>query len=341
MGSSTTTLQSVIDYASSMGELGPVMPSGGYSVNTALGIGTDVMADLISQRFNWKWNRMKLPPFYTISWQQDYLGIGLTYPAPIGWLEGGYWVDINNTALPKPTYPIEVVRDLPVSSISGNPPAKVCWLPNDQLTQGAWPGPLVTYRQPLGAVITPTNPATNIVDAVGNLLVLTTYGTTGMNPPNSPPAQVVDAPEGTNFTDGSCVWTVAGPSSQGFRLLPLPPQQGVVYQVNLIAQRQAPAPFLNVGQFINPVPDDYANWFRDGFIAGCYKMSANPQMRSLYYGPRGLHEMWLGAMDAAMKQGDRETDNAGFIPDRSVVAPQGGIDIGPANPYLYNVWPGR
>jgi hypothetical protein len=42
-----------------------------------------------------------------------------------------------------------------------------------------------------------------------------------------------------------------------------------------------------------------------------------------------------------MKQGDREQTNAGFVPDRSVVAPQGGIDIGPANPYLYNVWPGR
>jgi hypothetical protein len=50
---------------------------------------------------------------------------------------------------------------------------------------------------------------------------------------------------------------------------------------------------------------------------------------------------WLAGIEASMKQGDREQTNAGFVPDRSVVAPQGGIDIGPANPYLYNVWPGR
>jgi hypothetical protein len=338
MGSSTTTLQSITDYVAALGELGPVLPTGGFSVNTALGIGTDVMLDLISQRFNWKWNRMKIPPFYTSSWQQDYAGIGSTYSAYIGWLEGGYWIDINNTALPKPTWPIEAVRDLPVTSISGNPPGKIAWLPNNQLNQGVWPGPGKAYTAPLGAVTTPTNPPINILDANGNILVLTTYGVTGLVAPVLPASSA----EGVTVNDGTCVWTVAGPNSQGFRILPLPPQQAVVYQINVVAQMRAPAPFTSMGAFINPVPDDYANWFRDGFIAGCYKMSPNPQMRALYYGPRGLHESWLGAMEAAMKQGDRETDNAGFIPDRSVVAPQGGYDIGPANPFMPGyMWPGR
>ena len=67
-------------------------------------------------------------------------------------------------------------------------------------------------------------------------------------------------------------------------------------------------------------------------------MSPNPKMQALFPTMRGE---WLTAMESAMKEGDRELDNAGFIPDRSVVAPQGGIDVGPANPYLYNVWPGR
>jgi hypothetical protein len=149
------------------------------------------------------------------------------------------------------------------------------------------------------------------------------------------------APEGMTVSDGSCVWTVADPDSQGFRIIPLPPQQGVVYQVNVIAQRRAPLAFTKMSQTIDPIPDDYAHHFRTGYIAGCYKMSPNAQMRALYYGPRGLHENWLASMFDAAKQGDREPDNAGFIPDRSVVAAQGGIDIGPANPYLYNVWPGR
>src|SRR5215469_948090 len=331
MGSSTISLQSVVDYASSLGELQPVMPAGGYSTNTALTMATDVMADLISQRFNWKWNRMKIPPWYTISWQQDYAGFTSQWDSPIGWLEGAYWVDINNTAYPKPIWPIETVRDLETTSISGNPPGKLCWLPNDQLVYSAWPGPAKVYTQPLGAVITPTNPPINILDANGNILVLTTYGTTGLTAPSA----TAKSPEGTTVNDGSCVWTVADPQSQGFRLKPLPPQQGVVYQVNVIAQKKAPPPFTSLGQQINPIPDDYAVWFRRGFNAHCYAMSPNPQMQALFERKR---TDWLAAVEGALKQGDRETDNAGFIPDRSCVAPQGGIDIGPANPYLYNVW---
>jgi hypothetical protein len=164
VGSSTVTIQAIVDAVASMGELIPVLPTGGYSTKTALTIASDVMASLISQRFNWKWNRMKVPPFYTNSWQQDYAQLSITrWPAPLGWIEGGYWIDINNTALPKPVYAIEVLRDLPVTSVSGNPPSKIDWLPNDQLTYGVWPGAAQVYTQPLGATITPTNPPTNII----------------------------------------------------------------------------------------------------------------------------------------------------------------------------------
>jgi hypothetical protein len=336
MPNSTTTLRSIVDYLCSLGELGGVLPASGYGVNTWLTMGTDVMAQLIAQRFNWKWNRMKIPPWYTISWQQDYAGLGSTYPSPIGWLESAYWIDINNTALPKPTYAIEVVRDLWPTSISGNPPCKIAWYPNKELVQGVWPGAGKVYTQPLGAVITPTNPITNILDANGNILVLTTYGTTG----STPPAASAASAEGTAVPDGSCTWKVADHNSQGFRIVPLPPQQGVVYQVNVVAQCQAPPPFLNLSQFIEPVPDDYAQWFRDGMYVWTHKMSPNPQARSSFMSMSGL---WIKAMMDACKQGDRETDNAGFVPERSIMGPGGDWSVGPANPYGWGStwWPGR
>lgn len=331
---STTTIQSVADYCSSMGELMPILPSGGFSVATALTMATDVMSELISERFNWKWNRMKLPAFYTNSWQQDYAQLSLGWPSAIGWLEGAYWVDINNTALPKPTYPIEVKRDLPVTSISGNPPTKIAWHYNSQLNQGVWPGQNMTYTQPLGAVVTPTNPPINITDQNNNILVLSQYGVTG----NVAPSLPANSAEGAAVNDGSCIWKVAGPNSQGLRILPLPPQTTVVYQINCIAQMQAPPPFTSMQQLLNPIPDDYARWFRDGFYAWCYKMSPNPQARAAF--PQ-MQQQWLAAMDKARKQGDREEDNSMFYPDRSCVASSGGIEIGPANPYLWSVWPGR
>lgn len=334
MGSSTTSVQSIVDYVSTLGELAPVLPVAGFNVNTALTMATDVRNDLIAQRFNWKWNRQMIPPFFTISWQQDYAGMNSLYRAPIGWLETAYWTDVNNTSYPKPTYYIECDRDLEQTSISGNPPAKVDWLYNRLLRKGTWPGPFVTYTQPLGALITPTNPLTNILDRNNNILVLTTFGTTGATAPSLP----ATSPEGTTVNDGSCVWTVADPESQGFRIIPLPPQQGVVYQVDVVAQMKSPPPFTSMQQFIDPIPDDYAGFFREGFIAYTYRISPNPQMRGMF--PR-MRDLWLAAIEASMKQGDRGQTNAGFIPDRSVTAPQGGVDIGPANPFLYSVWPGR
>jgi len=335
MGSSTTTIQSIVDYAMSLGELTPVLPTAGFSVNTALTIATDVMNDLLSQRFNWRWNRMLLPPFWTISWQQDYAGRNSTYIAPIGYLEKASWTDINNTAYPKPTYYIEVTREIERTSISGNPPAKLDWDFNKNLMQAQWPGPYKQYVYPLGALITPTNPNTNIRDVNGNILVLTGWGVTGSTPPQLP----AGSSEGTMVLDGTCTWTVADPESQGFRIMPLPPQQGVVYQIDCVAQKKAPPPFTSMQQQIDPVPDDDAHWFREGFIAYSYRMSPNPQMRALFPNQR---QFWMAAIEGALKKGDRELiTNAAFIPDRSVVAPQGGIDIGPANPFLYNVWPGR
>lgn len=332
---STTTIQQIADYAANLGELAPVLPTGGFSVQSALTIATDVMGDLIAQRFNWKWNREVLPPFYTISWQQDYAGFNSLYTAPIGWLEKGWWVDINNTSYPKPSYPIEIKRDLDVTTISGNPPCKIDWDYNRNLVRDVWPGALTIYTQPLGALITPTNPKTNILDKNGNILVLTTYGTTGAVAPFAPSG----AAEGTTVNDGSCVWTVASPDSQGFRIFPLPPQQGVVYQVNVVAQMKAPAPFTSMQQQISPVPDDHAQWFRSGFVAYCYRSSPNPQMRALFPQQR---QLWLGAIASSMQQGDREQTDAGFIPDRSVVAGSGAWDVGPAWPYAgLGPWPGR
>lgn len=335
MGSSTTTLQSIVDDINSLGELSPILPVGGYSVSSALTMATDVMLELISSRFNFKFNRMKIPPFYTISWQQDYAQLSTSFLAKIGWLESAYWVDINNTALPKPTWPIEAVRDLVTSSISGNPPAQVSWDYNGQLNQGAWPGANVTYTNPVGVLnTTPTNPPTNILDVHGNILILTHYGTTG----GSAPDAGANAPEGTVVTDGSVQWTVAAATSQGFRILPLPPQQGVCYQVNVIAQKEAPAPFTSLSQTIDPIPDNYAHHFREGFRALCFRNSPNAKARAEF--PM-MKNNWLNSIADALRQGDREAEAAGFIPDRGVVSPQGGIEIGPANPYLYNVWPGR
>src|SRR5437879_6809557 len=100
MPNSTTTVANILQHAKTYPELSPILQSaaGGSSLQPALNIASDVMIELISQVFNWKFNRFLLPVFYTNSFQQDYaLNV-----VNLGWLEHGFILDVNNTAYPQP-----------------------------------------------------------------------------------------------------------------------------------------------------------------------------------------------------------------------------------------------
>ncbi len=103
MPNSTTTIASLVAYVRTFPELASLIQStaGGASLQPALTIANDVMIELISQSFNWKWNRFLVPAIYTNSYQQDY-ALPITN---LGWLEHGFLTDINNTATPQPQWP--------------------------------------------------------------------------------------------------------------------------------------------------------------------------------------------------------------------------------------------
>jgi hypothetical protein len=311
-----------MDYVSTIGDLMASMPVGGFDTLLATTIANDVMTELISQRFNWKFNRIVVPPFLTNSWQQDYCSIN---QQNIGWLENAARVDINNTSLPKPIKWVEAVKDLPITSDQLGWPTQICWMPNDQLQQGVWPGAQQAYTNPLGVAVTPSNPPTNILDAHGNILVLTTYGVTGLVAPDAGAAPAV----GATVNDGTCVWTVANPKAQGIRISPLPSQQGTTWQIKPFAQARA-IRFANMGQLLDPLPDDYAKYFQDGVIAYAHRHSTAPVVRNRF---KQAKEDWLAAVAQARGQGDRERDAAGFVPDRGVMSETYYGPVGPAWPY--------
>lgn len=289
---------------------------------------------MLGESFPFKFNRINVTPFCTISWEQDYAVPGVTN---LSWIEKAWMVDINNTSQPKPIFPLEAVRDLERTSYQYGRPGQVCWLPNDQLMYGTWgaapnnsgqsnPGPNVVYTQPLGALTTPANPISQIKDSNGNLQVLTTFGTCGSTQPTWPAA---GAPVGTTTIDGTCIWTVVDPKGQGFRLSPLPPQSGVVYQINVVGQMKPPA-FTSFSQTLEPIPDEYAPHFKAGFVAYCYRHSPDPKVRGKF---QDEFKLWIASLAKAVRKGDRERDNAGFYPDRSVVESGAYYNIGPAWPY--------
>ncbi len=310
MGNSTTTLQQVLDYASAKGVPIPTQTAAGYGTELAIKLANDVMGDIIAERFNWKWNRATAAAFYTNSWQQDYPQIGLTN---LGWLEDADRVDINNTALPKPMRQLTCRRQLSRVSMSWTPVMELCWMYNFQLTFGVWPGPGVVYA-PL--VVTPPaivqqNPLMSMVDANGNLLIVTGFGTTGLAAPVLPGSST----EGATVTDGSVTWTVVSPNSQGFRVHPLPGASGPVWQITPYYQMLLQK-LTALSSLINPIPDDYSRIFQTGYEIASKRSSPNPGDRA-----EGEKEypLWMKAMKDAAKQGDREADAYGMLPATSVV----------------------
>jgi hypothetical protein len=369
-GNSTIKLQEIVDDAASLGDLSPALATGGLSDAPALSIANDVIAGMvlggpIGQPFNWKWNRFNVTPFATISLQQDYFVPGVV---KLGWLEDAWASNINQTSIPKKKMTLEVKKDLDVTYHQVGNPAKLAWLPNDQLQTGTWgahplgptaanpagettvtgsnatglqnPGANVVYTNPIGALQAPINATTCITDPNGNLWAMTTFGICGSVQPSWPaspqyPTFQTPSTVATTVADGTCVWTAINPKGQGFRLNQIPPQTGIVWLVQPIGQLRAPR-FTTLAQTLDPVPDDYATYFKQGFFAECYRRSPDPKVRAKYPQER---QLWLEALDRAVRQGDREMDDVGFYPGSGVM--DTGYAINPINPAMpYGPWAG-
>jgi hypothetical protein len=348
VGNSTTKLQSVVDFARTNPDLSPVLASGGFSQEPALTIANDVAIAMFAQPFNPKWNRIRLPYFYTNSWQQDY---ALTNTNNLSWLEYAILIDINSTTEPKDKYNLETNRDLPESSVQYGRPGQVCWLPNDQLIYGTWgggntgegsqsnPGPGSVYGALVQtAVSQPANPLLQIQDPNGNYWVLTNALTNGcvlgQTQPVWPttvsyPTQTNPTAVATTVADGTGIWTAINPKGQGLRLNPIPSQQGKVWQGRVFGQARPPM-FTSLSQTLEPIPDDFAGYFRRGFVAYAYMHSKDLKIRGKF---QDQQKLWMESLITEMKATDRERDNTGLYPSDAIMPSPGSTYLGPANPY--------
>jgi len=368
-GNSTISLQSVVDDALSMGDIAPALSTGGFSDQPALSIANDVLNAMLlggpgGEPFNWKWNRFFVQPFATISLQQDYFVPG---NIRLGWLESAFAVDINNTSIPKPKRSIECHRDLLPTDAQTGYPGKMCWIPNDQCLTGTWgqhplgptsvgspgeqtggasitgaqnPGPNVIYTDPVGTTNQPVNATTIITDPNGNLWVVTTYGQCGATQPvwpTNPVYPTLASPNtvATTQTDGSVVWTAINPKGQGFRLNPIPPVTGISWLVQPIAQLR-PTRFTALANTLEPIPDDYEKYFKQGFFAQCYRRNPDQKVRARFTEEWAL---FMRDLDMAVRSGQREMDDFGFYPGQSIM--DAGTAFNPINPAMpYGVWNG-
>lgn len=137
---STITLQEVVQWAQTFTKLIPIIGVGGYTNEPALSICNDVIQEILSEPYNWKFNSKVAVPFVTDTNAntQDYQQ-NIT---DCGWLESCSLEDAVSTQQPKPIEPIEVVRNLRPSSLIGIP-EKIAFInENDAgITFRLWPIP--------------------------------------------------------------------------------------------------------------------------------------------------------------------------------------------------------
>lgn len=325
MGGSTVKLQDIVDSVAVMADVSPQANPTGYDSATILSAANDTISELIARNLNWKWNSFNAAPFLTNSWQQDYPQLGLSN---LGWIEEAWWVDVNNSQRPLPNGMLQAAKDLPVAPVNntgyqGSYPARIAWMYNKQLQYGDWPGANSLYT-PLITANVQQNPPAAIVDANGNLLLLTQYGTTGANAPAAPKGSL----EGFTVNDGTCIWTVLDPMGQGFRLDILAPPSGPIYRITAKSQAKAKR-FLTINDTIDPVPDDAAHHFRRGFKAQCYAYASDSKARQQY--PQ-MRAEWLQSMGDAEASADREPEASMISPATQIVAPMWGIMRNPRDP---------
>jgi hypothetical protein len=396
---SSYTIQNLVDMARSIADLAPTLPTGGFYETVALMAANDAMLQFLNgssrgSRFNWKFNRIIVPPFFINSWQQDYL----MPMANVGWLESAGAYNICNQ-FPKPYRPMEVKRDTLLTNAQTGNLAKINWMNNNSLTLGTWgqteldnlsglamPGPGVVYYNPTQQPNTPANPCTSVQDANGNCWLAIVAAFDSVNPGGAPSTgQPIIPPSGiavggqavcggpytpytingrtytdpfgptsyatyptpayptlanpytssTIVTDGTVKWMACNPLGQGMRINPLPTQTGPNWQISVIAQA-AVAPFTKIGQYCNPVPDDYFPYFRRGFFTYLYQNSADPKVRAKF---DEQYKIWMQSLDLAVNQGSREDDDWGFVPSNNVM--DTGWAFNPVNPAMpYGPWQG-
>ena len=337
---STVTLQNELDQVRIFGDLSPIFNVAGSENQPFLTICNLVMNAIFAVSFPHKWNEMILPQFYTNSYQQDYAGI---YPSGasilnLSWLERGIVIDINNTAQPKPYRLVETGRQLPQALGSlwsfgpflGNPAFITNFFPNSSLYYGTWgdfntgnntsgnnPFMGSVYINPLGSNSMPNDPITQIQDANGNLLVLTTYGVEGSAAPLLPANSVAGTT--VSGSGATTVWTVVDPQGQGFRILPVPCQTGTVWQFNLVGQGKPPRFSSSVSlsnQYLTPLPDEFEPHFFAGVVAQAYRFSPEAKIREKF---KTEWALWLASLNELRAKSDREQEENMFVPERGIM----------------------
>jgi hypothetical protein len=110
----------------------------------------------------------------------------------------------------------------------------------------------------------------------------------------------------------------------------IPAAAGVVWQIMIRAQYK-PVRFTSLAQTLSPLPDDFAEYFKQGFRAYCYQRSPEESVRKKF---QPEYMLWQKEILDAEGQADREPESYGAYPSSSI-QDGGYFWAGPSWPFGY------
>jgi hypothetical protein len=321
--SSTITLQSVVNLASTHLDLLPLASVGGYTDEPALSLCNDVIQTLLAEPLDWRFNRAEMNMFVASPNRQDYLFAGATLFSLGSGQSAG--IDLSsNTALSISGTTVTIKTLEQYNGAVGD----VCYIRgtgsnyDSTLTQNgitsSFGGCTYTITVINGLTITatvsggtPTSTSgsagitdfgwlcgVTLVNINTNTAVFPTYHPEAVR--NIQPTSVAGRPEKV------CVIQDLGTGVLKIRLYPVP-GFGAIWGLNCVYQKKAPLKSALSGGTWAPFPDELSFVYRQGFLAKGYRYINSPRSEA-------EEQKFQLAIRTALGADERETADVQLYP---------------------------
>lgn len=321
MSNSTITVQNVVDWARAYPKLAPVLGVGGFSLQPALSIANDVLAEIIAAPLNWKFNRRTVTPWATTKGQQDVgvtgaaaWALGPSPPAggapialsPLGATQSGFTVTLNTTV----PHGFSVGQAVNVAGVAVAAYNGIGTPGSGAFPITAVPSP-ISFQYTLGTSGLAASGAPGITDFNWIESATVQDASTTLTPPPEFIIEAVNYIEPTGDMGNPskvCMLSDDGSGTLTFRTWPVP--GSFVWLLNVVYQAKPPL-LTALSNTWAPIPDELGRVVRSGFLALAMRHAGDARANEQY-------AMFRGQLMEALNSKDREPRNEGLYPWRGI-----------------------
>jgi hypothetical protein len=324
--SSTITVQSVINFSSAHTELMPLANVAGFTDEPALSLANDVLGEIMSPPFAWKFNRATMPLLLTSQNRQDYKFAGAAvFTLKGASVIGGVGIDlVSNNGITESGFTVTVKTLDPHNLTAGDPffmtgntVAAYNSVETITPTSSQWSNGWTVLAVIDAKTFTFTHASSGLANSGAPGITdfgWAEYATFVDELSTSSPRQVrhleatrtlqpssqVATPEQISITESG----TAGILSVRFNTVP----SAAAFGVSVVYQKKAPVLTAIAGATWAPVPDEYAFVVRQMFLASAFRYVGSARGEKEY-------EKAQLAISKALGRDDAETSNEFIAPE--------------------------